>query len=103
MSALLKWVVPEALEELTARFSGRISSSLITEKEQPSCLHSAEQVSREGIQAASKTQSGHSAGSVRSLLKEFQAALSACCCLHDEGRSGREAVRPGIKCWDLIL
>lgn len=54
MSALLKWVVPEALVELTASFSDRISSSLITEREKPSCLHSAEQVSREGIQAAPK-------------------------------------------------
>lgn len=62
--------------ELTASFSGRISSSLITEREQPSCLHSAEQVSREGIQAASKTQSGHSSGNVRSFLKGFKAGLS---------------------------
>lgn len=46
MSALLKWVVPEALVELTTSFFGRISSSLITEREQPPRLHLAEQVSR---------------------------------------------------------
>lgn len=97
MSALLKWVVPEALVELTTSFFGRISSSLITEREQPSHLHLAEQVSRECIQAASKTQSGHRAGSVRSFSKGLKAVLSACCCLHDEGRWGRERL------WDQAL
>lgn len=97
MSALLNWVVPEALVEVTASFFGRISSSLMTEREQPPCLHLAEQVSRECIRAASKTQSGQSAGNVRSVSKGLKAALSACCCLHDEDRWGRERL------WDQAL
>jgi len=68
---------PRSLTGTDSHVYGRISSSLITQRVQPPCLPSAEQVSRELIQTASKIQSGHKAGNVGSFSKELLAVLSA--------------------------